>query len=95
MQIDLPYLMQDVDRHGNVRLYVRRKNVGKVRLRLPPGAPAFMDEYKALRLHGQAGPFPGRRGFPARPQLDRIRQNTRSISKALTPRGSPEYRTVS
>jgi hypothetical protein len=32
MKIDLPYLMQDVDRHGNVRLYVRRKKVGKVRL---------------------------------------------------------------
>jgi hypothetical protein len=24
MKIDFPYLMQDVDRHGNVRLYVRR-----------------------------------------------------------------------
>ena len=48
MKIDLPYLMQDVDRHGNVRLYVRRKNVGKVRLKLPPGSsPQFMDEYKA------------------------------------------------
>ena len=47
MQIDLPYLMQDVDRHGNVRLYVRRKGLGKVRLRLAPGSPKFMDEYKA------------------------------------------------
>jgi integrase len=47
MRIDLPYLMQDVDRHGNVRLYVRRKNVGKVRLKLQPGSSKFMDEYKA------------------------------------------------
>ena len=43
------------DRHGNVRLYVRRKNVGKVRLRLPPGAPAFMDEYKAALERLSAG----------------------------------------
>ena len=47
MKIDLPYLMQDMDRHGNFRLYVRRKNVGKVRLKLMPGSPKFMDEYKA------------------------------------------------
>ena len=44
MQIDLPYLMQDMDRHGNVRLYVRRKGIGKVRLRLVPGSPKFMDK---------------------------------------------------
>jgi hypothetical protein len=47
MQIDLPYLMQDMDRHGNVRLYVRRKGIGKVRLRLVSGSPKFMDKYKA------------------------------------------------
>ena len=47
MKLDLPYLMQDVDRHGNVRLYVRRKNLGKVRIKALPGSPQFMDEYKA------------------------------------------------
>ncbi len=55
MRIDLPYLMQDVDRHGNIRLYVRRKNVGKVRLKLPPGAPGFMAEYKVALDRLSAG----------------------------------------
>ena len=50
MDIALPYLMQDVDRHGNVRLHVRKKIGGKfkyVRLRQPPGSPTFMAEYQA------------------------------------------------
>jgi integrase len=55
MRLDLKYLMQDVDRHGNVRLYVRRKNVGKVRLKSPPGSPQFMDEYKAALERLNAG----------------------------------------
>lgn len=58
MKIDLPYLMQDVDRHGNVRLYVRRKNVGKVRLKSSPGSPKFMDEYKAALERLSAGKKP-------------------------------------
>ena len=62
VQIDLPYLMQDIDRHGNVRLYVRRKG-RKARLKLPPGAPAFMAEYNAAleRLNaGENAPEAGR-----------------------------------
>lgn len=55
MQLDLKYLMQDIDRHGNVRLYVRRKNVGKVRLKSPPGSLQFMDEYKAALERLNAG----------------------------------------
>jgi hypothetical protein len=42
MKIDLPYLFQDVDRHGNIRHYVRKKIGGKhrrVRLAKPPGSP--------------------------------------------------------
>ncbi len=54
MKIELPYLMQDVDRHGNVRLYVRRKG-SKIRLKLPPGSPKFMDEYKAALERLSAG----------------------------------------
>src|SRR5208337_1424421 len=62
MDIDLPYLSQEVDRHGNVRLYVRKKVDGKfkrVRLRLPPGSPKFMDEYKAA-LAGLSGSMESR-----------------------------------
>jgi integrase len=47
MKVDLPFLVTDVDRHGNVRLYARKKNVGKVRLRAPIGSPTFMPEYEA------------------------------------------------
>jgi integrase len=50
MQFDLPYLVQDVDRHGNVRLYARKKVTGRLRrerIRAQPGSPTFLDEYKA------------------------------------------------
>ena len=50
MQFDLPYLVQDIDRHGNVRLYARKNVAGKFRkerIRTQPGSPTFLDEYKA------------------------------------------------
>jgi hypothetical protein len=50
MRFDLPYLVQDIDRHGNVRLYARKKvagKFGKERIRAQPGSPTFLDEYKA------------------------------------------------
>lgn len=49
MKIDLPYLVQDFDRHGNERIYLRRKGQPKVRLREKSGSDAFLKEYnKAL-----------------------------------------------
>src|SRR5208337_162089 len=50
MQFDLPYLVQDVDRHGNVRLYARTKVADKFRkerIRAQPGSPTFLAEYQA------------------------------------------------
>jgi integrase len=44
--VKLPFLFTDRDRHGNVRHYVRRKGVGKKRLRAAPGTPEFIDEYR-------------------------------------------------
>ena len=44
MKLDLPYLMRDVDRHGNTRLFVRR-NGRKIRIRETPGTPAFAKAY--------------------------------------------------
>ena len=44
MQLDLPFLVQDIDRFGNVRLYVRKKVEGryrKERLRSQPGSPTI------------------------------------------------------
>ena len=43
--IHLKYLVEDTDRHGNVRLYVRMQGKRKVRLREEPGTKAFLDEY--------------------------------------------------
>ncbi|MCW5694558.1 MAG: tyrosine-type recombinase/integrase [Pseudolabrys sp.] len=47
MKVRLKYLSEDVDRHGNVRCYVRVPGKPKVRLRSQPGSPNFMDEYRA------------------------------------------------
>ena len=38
VRIDFPYLKEDTDRHGNVRIYVRR-NGCKIRIREPKGSP--------------------------------------------------------
>jgi integrase len=39
------FLVEDVDRHGNVRIYFRRKGQLKIRLREMPGTAAFDSEY--------------------------------------------------
>lgn len=46
MKIRLKYVVEDVDRHGNVRLYFRR-NGKKTRLPSPVGSPEFLAAYKA------------------------------------------------
>lgn len=50
MKIDFPYLVQDTDRHGNVRYYYRRKGKPKVRITAAPGTPEFQEQYAAA--HG-------------------------------------------
>lgn len=51
-EIRLRYLSEDTDRHGNVRLYVRRPGRAKVRLHEKPGTDAFMVEYlRALEMN--------------------------------------------
>ena len=52
MEIRLPYLVSDVDRHGNPRLYVRKRGCPKIRIRASPGAEflrAYEDALRALR----------------------------------------------
>lgn len=44
--VDLKYLVEDVDRYGNVRIYVRRAG-RKVRITETPGTDAFMVAYRA------------------------------------------------
>jgi integrase len=40
------FLVEDVDRHGNVRIYFRRKGQPKIRLNEMPGTAAFDAEYQ-------------------------------------------------
>jgi integrase/recombinase XerD len=47
MRVPLKYICEDVDRHGNVRCYVRAPGKRKVRIRALPGTPEFMEEYQA------------------------------------------------
>src|SRR4051812_8564811 len=54
-EIKLQYLVEDTDRHGNVRLYVRRKGQRKIRLYEPPGSDVFLDEYRRA-IAGEESP---------------------------------------
>lgn len=40
------YVSEDIDRHGNVRVYLRRPGHRKVRLHQIPGTPEFDEEYR-------------------------------------------------
>lgn len=46
MKLNLKGIVEDTDRHGNVRLYYRVKGKPKVRLREKPGTAAFLREYE-------------------------------------------------
>jgi integrase len=68
VKLDLPHLVTDVDRRGNVRVYVRVKGLPKVRIRATPGSPAFLDAYRAA-VDGVAPPR--RIGGERRPEMQR------------------------
>jgi integrase len=42
----MKYVVEDTDRHGNVRIYYRRSGQPKVRLRGPVGSPEFLADYQ-------------------------------------------------
>ena len=54
------YLSEDTDRHGNVRLYLRRPGHRKIRLRQMLGTPEFDEEYRRA-MAGEIQPVPSRR----------------------------------
>jgi len=54
MKINIPYVIADRDRHGNVRLYYWRKGRPKIRLRAEPGSLAFMAEVEAATTASDA-----------------------------------------
>jgi integrase/recombinase XerD len=47
MRVQLKYVCEDFDRHGNVRCYVRVPGKRKIRVRALPGTKEFMEEYQA------------------------------------------------
>ena len=56
MKIRLKFISEDVDRHGNVRCYVRGTGKRKIRLHSTPGTEEFMREYHAALAANSAGP---------------------------------------
>lgn len=54
-KIHLRFVVEDVDRHGNVRRYFRRKGQSKIRLLGQPGSPEFMNAYQ-IALAGERLP---------------------------------------
>jgi len=60
------YLIETLDRHGNVRLYYRRPGARRwVRLREKPGTVAFDAEYRAA-VRGETPAVAGRTALPTR-----------------------------
>src|SRR5262249_51791101 len=55
VKIRLRYVVEDTDRHGNPRLYFRRKGRSKVRLPGLPGSDEFMAAYKAALAEAGGG----------------------------------------
>lgn len=49
------FVVEDRDRHGNVRLYFRRKDYPKVRLHETPGTPEFAQRHRDLIAKSNAG----------------------------------------
>jgi integrase len=60
------FIVEDVDRHGNVRIYFRRKGQPKTRLKEIPGTDAFDEEYQRA-FRGKVTPPPATRHTPAMP----------------------------
>jgi len=46
VSVKVKHVVEDKDRHGNIRLYYRRKGQQKVRLPGPKGLPKFFDAYR-------------------------------------------------
>ena len=51
------YVVEDRDRHGNVRVYLRRPGQSKLRLQCEPGTPEFDAEYRRA-IAGETRPKP-------------------------------------
>jgi hypothetical protein len=43
------YCVEDVDRHGNIRIYFKKRGCRKIRLQGTPWTPDFMAQYEAAK----------------------------------------------
>jgi integrase len=95
--VELKYLYEDMDRHGNVRIYVqRRKGEPKMRLRAPPGSTEFMEEYRKALLRTPSD-IPATAANPATPhslrwlieryfqsaEFNRLAERTRHVRRLI------------
>jgi hypothetical protein len=55
ISVKLRYVHEDIDRHGNVRVYFWRKGGRKVRIRETPGTERFFEIYHKLLAECEAG----------------------------------------
>src|SRR5476651_1176635 len=49
VKVELPNLLRDTDRHGNLRIYYRRRGQRMIRLHAAPETPQFIEEYQRAR----------------------------------------------
>ena len=66
----LKYVVEDVDRHGNVRIYFRRPGFPKIRLRGLPGSHEFQEAYAAALAKTQAEQAPRKTMLAERGSLE-------------------------
>lgn len=63
-RLGVKYLIEDRDRHGNARLYLRAPGMGKVRILSAPGTPQFWEEIANAQKREAAPPGDPRREAP-------------------------------
>lgn len=67
MKIRLNYIIKEKDRHGNVRVYFRKKPGPRIRIREPIGTPEFLAAYNAALAGRDYRPEPKRPALLHRP----------------------------
>lgn len=98
VEINLPYVYQDVDRHGRVRVYFwRGRGTRKIRIREPIGSAEFMMVYHRLKAgdlpppSGDAGPPRAQHGtlrwltvqYFASPAFKRLDARTQYVRRGI------------
>ena len=91
--VSLRFLVRDRDRHGNIRLYVRRKGVPKIRLKVGEDHPSFAQAYAAA-LRGETWEPPAKPTATGAVAITKARPGSlRALCEVYY--GSAEYRGLS